>query len=52
MIALIINYNRLTLPVTMADWLSKRNIEPVIVDNNSDYPPLLHKIKKPCTKMV
>ena len=39
--ALIINYNRLTLPVAMADWLAARGCEPVIIDNASTYPPLL-----------
>lgn len=39
--ALIIVYNRLTLPKNMADFLAKHNINPVFIDNNSDYPPLL-----------
>ena len=39
--ALIINFNRLTLPVAMADWLADHGCEPIIVDNGSDYPPLL-----------
>ncbi len=40
--AFIINYNRLTLPSRMADYLASCDgVEPVIVDNNSDYPPLL-----------
>ena len=39
--ALIINFNRLTLPKNMAEWLAQRNLDPVFVDNNSDYPPLL-----------
>ena len=43
--ALIINYNRLTLPLKMADWLHERQIEPVFIDNNSDYPPLLEFYK-------
>jgi hypothetical protein len=25
----------------MADWLAKRGCEPIFIDNNSDYPPLL-----------
>lgn len=41
MIVLINNFNRLTLPVKMADWLSKRGCEPVFIDNASDYPPLI-----------
>ena len=40
-IALIINYNRLTLPAKMADWLAGHGHRVVILDNNSDYPPLL-----------
>ena len=43
--ALIINYNRLTLPLKMADWLHEKQIEPVFIDNNSDYPPLLEFYK-------
>jgi hypothetical protein len=38
---LIINYNRLTLPVNIATWVSERGCEPVFIDNNSNYPPLL-----------
>ncbi|KKK59817.1 hypothetical protein LCGC14_3030560, partial [marine sediment metagenome] len=41
MICFIINYNRLTLPSKMADYLAGCNVKVVIVDNNSDYPPLL-----------
>ena len=39
--ALIIAYNRLVLPKNMADWLALRGVEPIFVDNHSDYPPLL-----------
>lgn len=40
--AFIINYNRLTLPKNMIEYLSDVDgIDPIIVDNNSDYPPLL-----------
>ena len=38
---LIINYNRLTLPSKMADWLFPRGCTPIFIDNNSNYPPLL-----------
>lgn len=44
--ALIIMYNRLVLPSKMADFLSGCNIEPVFIDNNSDYPPLLEFYEK------
>ena len=38
----IINYQRLTLPKRMADYLADcHDIKPIIVDNHSDYPPLL-----------
>ena len=37
----IITYNRLNLPVNMAGFLSDHGIDPVFVDNNSDYKPLL-----------
>ena len=41
-LAFIINYNRLTLPRRMADYLSECDgIRPIIIDNGSDYPPLL-----------
>ena len=39
--AFIITYNRLNLPVNMAKFLSDHGIDPVFVDNNSDYKPLL-----------
>lgn len=39
--AFIINFNRLTLPVKMADWLAQMGCEPIFIDNNSDYEPLL-----------
>lgn len=43
--ALIINYNRLILPRNMADYLSECEITPIIIDNCSDYPPLLEYYK-------
>ena len=39
--ALLIVYNRLELPRKMADFLFAHDIDPIFVDNNSDYPPLL-----------
>jgi hypothetical protein len=39
--ALIINFNRLTLPVKMAEWCVKHGLEPVFIDNHSSYRPLL-----------
>ena len=41
MIALIINYNRVTYVKQMADWCAEHNLIPIIIDNHSDYPPLL-----------
>ena len=38
---LIINFNRLILPQNMANWLSSRGCEPIFIDNNSTYPPLI-----------
>jgi hypothetical protein len=38
---LIINYNRLLLPVALADWVYKRGCEPIFIDNNSSYLPLM-----------
>ena len=43
--ALIITYNRLNLPRKMADFLFAHGIDPVFIDNNSDYPPLLEYYK-------
>jgi len=43
--AFIINFNRLDLPRNMADYLIDCDVEPVIVDNNSTYPPLLEYYK-------
>lgn len=44
--AFIINYNRLTLMANMADWLAKRGCQVIIIDNGSDYPPLLDWYRK------
>jgi len=38
---LIINFNRLTLPMNMANWVVERGCEPVFIDNASDYLPLI-----------
>lgn len=38
---LIINFNRLTLPVNLADWVAARGCEPIFIDNHSDYPLLI-----------
>ncbi len=43
---LIINFNRLTLPRALADWCYVYGLEPIFIDNNSDYPPLLEYYKK------
>lgn len=41
-IAFIINHNRLALPKRMADFIADSpGATPVIIDNNSTYPPLL-----------
>ena len=37
----IINYNRVTLAKNLADWCAANKLVPVIIDNNSDYKPLL-----------
>jgi len=38
----IINYNRLTFPLLMVDFLSKNpELEIIFIDNSSTYPPLL-----------
>lgn len=50
--ALIINFNRLSLPVRMANWLFNHGIEPVFIDNNSDYPPLMEYYHNHCPYKV
>ena len=47
--AFIINFNRLTYLKGMVDWCLAHGLEPVVVDNHSDYPPLLaYYHSKPC----
>ena len=43
---LIINFNRLTLPTTLANWVAERGCEPVFIDNNSTYQPLIEYYDK------
>ncbi len=38
---LIINYNRLTLLKSTVNWCASHGLEPVIIDNASNYPPLM-----------
>lgn len=37
----IINFNRLTLPRAMAEWLTTRGCHVIFIDNQSTYKPLL-----------
>lgn len=39
--AYIISFNRLTPLKAMCEFLTQTGVEPVIIDNNSTYPPLL-----------
>lgn len=39
--AFIISYNRLTPLKAMCEFLTQTGVEPVIIDNDSTYPPLL-----------
>jgi hypothetical protein len=50
--ALIINYNRLKLPSGMADWLFTHGVEPIIIDNHSDYPILIEYYASLCPYRV
>ena len=51
--AFIINYNRLTLPRNIANYLMECDgIIPIIIDNNSDYPPLLEYYEKTPHKVI
>lgn len=49
---LILNYNRVTLPVKMADWCAKHGLVPIFIDNCSDYPPLLEYYKNSSYQVV
>ena len=49
---LIINYQRITLPLQLANFVHNHGIEPVIIDNNSDYPPLLEFYANRCPYRV
>ncbi len=44
----IINYNRLTLPVNLANWCYSNGLDPVFIDNGSDYPLLLQYYAHVC----
>jgi len=47
--AFIINFNRLTYLKDMVEWCQSHGLYPIIVDNASDYPPLLEYYKSnPC----
>lgn len=50
--ALIIVFNRLQLPIKLATWLFNRGVEPVFIDNNSDYPPLMEYYHNRCPYKV
>ena len=43
--AFIINFNRLLLPMKLADRLYDCGLEPIFIDNNSTYAPLLEYYK-------
>ena len=48
-IAYIINYNRLTYLKQMVEWCQRNKLYPIVVDNKSDYPPLLaYYDTRPC----
>lgn len=49
---LIINYNRITLPIQLSHWCFNNNLDPVIIDNNSDYIPLLEYYSQRCPFQV
>ena len=45
----ILNFNRLLLTKNTVEWCLKHSLEPVIIDNASDYQPLLdYYSSKPC----
>lgn len=50
--ALIINYNRLSLPSTLANWCYENGLEPIFIDNNSDYQPLLEYYAHLCSYKI
>ena len=46
---IIINFNRLSTTKNIVDWAISMLLEPIIIDNNSTYPPLLkYYAKQPC----
>lgn len=49
---LIINFNRIGLTVKTAQWCEAHGLEPVIIDNNSSYRPLLAYYKNSCPYKV
>ena len=50
--ALIINFNRITLPLKLASWCQNHGLEPIIIDNHSDYIPLLEYYATRCPYYV
>ena len=46
--ALIINFNRLTLPIKTSLWCANHGLEPIFIDNNSTYLPLLEYYATRC----
>jgi hypothetical protein len=52
MTALIINFNRITLPLQLAYWCANNGLCPVIIDNNSTYVPLLEYYMQRCPFQV
>jgi hypothetical protein len=50
--ALIINFNRILLTVNTARWCEAHGLEPIIIDNNSSYRPLIEYYKKDCPYKV
>ena len=52
MIVFIINFNRVTLLKNMVNWCVSHDLVPIIVDNNSDYPPLLYYYENECPTTV
>ena len=49
---LLINYNRLMLAVNMANWLFEHGIDPVFIDNGSNYQMLHEYYNNACPYQV
>jgi hypothetical protein len=48
MIVLVINFNRINLTIKTCEFCVTHGLEPIVIDNNSSYRPLLDYYKNDC----